>query len=131
MFYDLQVTNVNIVAIPTNPFKMSEISGTISTISEEVKRVVLLNRDTLELVGSTIVNDDNTWIIRGLFTSSEKLIGVAYISNATGKGTRIPKRNELKSKLSEMGFTKMRWVRIVEEELIKGEAGPSTISCKS
>ena len=44
--------------------------------------------------------------------------GVAYVSNATGKG-RVPARNEFRQKLIDLGFERVRWVRVIDEQLVK------------
>ena len=42
--------------------------------------------------------------------------GIALISNATGD-FRVSGRNELENKLVELGFTQVRWVRVVTRTL--------------
>lgn len=42
--------------------------------------------------------------------------GLAFISAATGDRT-IPARKELNEKLKQLGFTRVRWIRVVEKEL--------------
>lgn len=44
--------------------------------------------------------------------------GVAYVQNAYGVGGRIPAKEDLRKKLIELGFTRVRWIRVVETELM-------------
>ncbi|MDX9785436.1 MAG: hypothetical protein RBT11_01575 [Desulfobacterales bacterium] len=45
--------------------------------------------------------------------------GIAYISNASGGQGRLPDRSDLRNMLINLGFIKVRWIRVIEEDLIK------------
>ncbi|MDX9788880.1 MAG: hypothetical protein RBT11_19040 [Desulfobacterales bacterium] len=45
--------------------------------------------------------------------------GVALVSNAAGNSGRIPAREELRGMLIDLGFSRVRWIRLIDEELQK------------
>lgn len=53
--------------------------------------------------------------------------GVALVSNASGNSGRIPSHNELRQMLIDLGFERVRWVRVVEEALKKKDGQPAGV----
>lgn len=43
--------------------------------------------------------------------------GIAYVSHASGAGGRIPERAGLRRLLIDLGFERVRWIRVVDEVL--------------
>lgn len=44
--------------------------------------------------------------------------GIAYLSNATGNG-KLPSHHELFKMLAALGFQRIRWVRAIDEKLVR------------
>ena len=54
---------ITISNTPADKIQKCKIAGQVEVVDSLVKRVVLLNRSTMELIGARNVKDDNTWEI--------------------------------------------------------------------
>jgi hypothetical protein len=52
---------ITISNVPADKVQKCKIAGQAEVVDSLVKRVVLLNRSTMELVAARNVNDDNSW----------------------------------------------------------------------
>lgn len=87
MLYNTQIGSLGFFVSPDTVAHKARISGTVISETNSVKVVNLLNRDTMTLVGTAIVNPDGTWTINTEFTTDGKLVVMCMEEGETYNAT--------------------------------------------
>ena len=83
MSFNLEVGSIRAIELPNDVVRKNRISGTINTTVIGIKRIVLLNRVTMKVIGSCVARSDNTWDIYADFPEDAQLLVVCLDETET------------------------------------------------
>lgn len=78
MLYSNNTGNIEFLNLPNNHSRKARIYGTLEATASGIRKVVLINRDTINLIGSSIVNEDGTWEVNTEFPTDSKITAICF-----------------------------------------------------
>lgn len=86
MLYSSNIGNMEFFISPDNSSHRARLTGSIIGASAGINKIILMNRDSMKVIGSTIAYPDGTWEINTEYSSTEELIVICLDETGTYNG---------------------------------------------